>query len=115
VSADILAEHNSIKGGTLSTAPRAPSSASIIRRQKDKKQILKSVLLFYAIACGFAWLAWMPLVLGPAGLKLHQHPVRSRSRPVSERWDLFSRASSVIACRPVIGELSGCCLEVGCK
>ncbi len=22
----------------------------------DKKQILKSVLLFYVIACGFAWL-----------------------------------------------------------
>lgn len=47
--------------------------------QKDRR-ILKSVLLFYAIACGFAWLAWMPLVLGPAGLKLHKHPV---SLPVS--------------------------------
>jgi membrane protease YdiL (CAAX protease family) len=64
----------------LPTDPSAPSSASIIRSQKDKKQILKSVLLFFAIACGFAWLAWMPLVLGPAGLKLHQHPV---SLPVS--------------------------------
>ena len=58
----------------------------------DKKQILKSVLLFYVIACGFAWLTWMPLVLGPAGLKMHNHPV---SRPVS-------------ACIGTSGPLFGC-------
>ena len=58
----------------------------------DKKQILKSVLLFYVIACGFAWLTWMPLVLGPAGLKMHNHPV---SLPVS-------------ACIGTSGPLFGC-------
>src|SRR4051794_7597764 len=30
----------------------------------------KSVLLYYAIACGWAWLAWCPVVLGSHGLKL---------------------------------------------
>jgi hypothetical protein len=47
---------------------------------KDTKQVLKSVVLFYGIACGFAWLAWTALVLGPAGLKLHKHAV---SFPIS--------------------------------
>jgi uncharacterized protein len=46
----------------------------------DNRQLLKSLALFYGIACGFAWLAWTPLVLGPAGLKLHRHAV---SLPVS--------------------------------
>ena len=58
----------------------------------DKKQILKSVFLFYVIACGFAWLTWMPLVLGPAGLRVHNHPV---SLPVS-------------ACIGTLGPLFGC-------
>jgi membrane protease YdiL (CAAX protease family) len=37
-------------------------------------------VLFYGIACGFTWLAWTPLVLVPAGLKLHKHAV---SLPIS--------------------------------
>lgn len=32
--------------------------------------MLKYVALYYGIACGFAWLVWLPLVLGPDGLKL---------------------------------------------
>jgi membrane protease YdiL (CAAX protease family) len=30
----------------------------------------KAVTLYYTIACGWAWLAWSPLVLGSGGLKL---------------------------------------------
>jgi hypothetical protein len=30
----------------------------------------KAVTLYYAIACGWAWLAWSPVVLGSGGLKL---------------------------------------------
>lgn len=30
----------------------------------------KSVLLYYSIACGWAWLAWSPVVLGSNGMKL---------------------------------------------
>ncbi len=37
---------------------------------RDPKRVLKYVALFYGIACGFAWIAWLPLVLGPQGLKL---------------------------------------------
>lgn len=25
---------------------------------------------FYLIACGFSWLTWLPLILGPDGLKM---------------------------------------------
>jgi uncharacterized protein len=58
----------------------APSSAGGVRDHRDAKQVLKSASLFYAIACGFAWIAWLPLVLGPDGLKLHKHAI---SLPVS--------------------------------
>lgn len=34
------------------------------------RQMFKSVALYYAIACGWAWLVWIPLVLGQGGLKL---------------------------------------------
>ena len=30
----------------------------------------KLVAVFYLIACGFSWLVWLPLVLGPEGLKV---------------------------------------------
>ncbi len=45
-----------------------------------RRQLFKTLALYYGIACGFAWLAWTPLALGPAGLKLHHHPI---SLPVS--------------------------------
>jgi uncharacterized protein len=39
------------------------------------KHVFRSVGLYYAIACGWAWLAWFPLVLGADGLKLIRiHP-----------------------------------------
>lgn len=40
------------------------------RAQAPPRQVIKSVVLYYAIACGWAWLAWSPVVLGTAGLKL---------------------------------------------
>jgi hypothetical protein len=81
VSAEIFAGRKSVRGGEpLPNAPGASPSASGIGNQKDTKQVLKSVMLFYGIACGFAWLAWTPLVLSPAGLKLHKHAV---SFPIS--------------------------------
>jgi membrane protease YdiL (CAAX protease family) len=57
-----------------------------------RSEILKAIALYYAIACGFAWLAWLPLVLGPDGLKLHKHPI---SLPVS-------------ACIGTLGPCLGC-------
>ncbi len=33
------------------------------------KRLFRSVALYYAIACGWAWLVWIPLVLGQGGLK----------------------------------------------
>jgi hypothetical protein len=97
------------------TAPSAPTSASGLRNKQHKKRILKSVLLFYAIACGFAWLAWMPLVFGPAGLKLHKYPI---SLPVSVCIGTLGRfldASSPIVCKLAIGEPFDCYLEVVCR
>jgi membrane protease YdiL (CAAX protease family) len=92
MSADVRAEQKFVGGGAVPTAPSSPTSASGLRNRQHKKQVLKSVLLFYVIACGFAWLAWMPLVLGPAGLKLHKYPI---SLPVS-------------ACIGTLGPLLGC-------
>ena len=40
------------------------------REFKSGRQLWKSVLLYYAIACGWAWLAWTPVVLGSNGMKL---------------------------------------------
>jgi len=70
----------------------ATTTASGLGNKQPMKQILKPVLLFYVIACGFAWLAWMPLVLGPAGLKMHKYPI---SLPIS-------------ACIGTLGPLLGC-------
>ncbi|HEY1949834.1 MAG TPA: hypothetical protein VGG97_22670 [Bryobacteraceae bacterium] len=80
MSAEIFAGRKAEGGERLLNALGTPPLASGIRDQKDTKQILKTVALFYGIACGFAWFAWTPLVLGPAGLKLHKHAV---SLPVS--------------------------------
>lgn len=43
--------------------------------RKSAKGVWKSVALFYAIACGFAWIAWSPVFLGPDGLKLFKTAV----------------------------------------
>jgi len=53
---------------------------------------MKSVALFYAIACGFAWIAWSPAVLGPDGLKLSRTPV----------------SFPVFACIGTLGPFLGC-------
>ena len=39
-------------------------------RSKTALPIWKLVAVFYVIACGFSWLAWSPLILGPDGLKV---------------------------------------------
>jgi hypothetical protein len=57
-----------------------PTSGLRTSIHTDDGQLLKSLALFYGIACGFAWLAWTPLVLGPAGLRLNKYAV---SLPVS--------------------------------
>lgn len=36
----------------------------------SQKRLLRSVGIYYLIACGWAWLAWSPVVLGTEGLKL---------------------------------------------
>jgi uncharacterized protein len=42
--------------------------------EPSTKRTLISIALYYAIACGWAWLAWCPVVLGPSGMKLiHIH------------------------------------------
>jgi uncharacterized protein len=56
------------------------AAAARARNPRDAKQGTRSILLYYGIACGFAWIAWMPLVLGPDGLKLHKTAV---SLPIS--------------------------------
>lgn len=38
--------------------------------RSNRKQLLRSVAIYYLIACGWAWLAWSPVVLGAVGLKL---------------------------------------------
>ena len=40
------------------------------RYERNHWPTWKAVTLYYAIACGWAWLAWSPLVLGSGGLKL---------------------------------------------
>ena len=61
--------------------------------------------LYYAIACGWGWLAWSPVALGSGGLKLiHWDASISLFLP-SERLDHFSAASSLTARNRAIGEL----------
>jgi membrane protease YdiL (CAAX protease family) len=64
----------------LPSRPDKSTPSLKTRNQRENGRLLRSLALFYGIACGFAWLAWTPLVLGPAGLKLHKHAV---SLPVS--------------------------------
>jgi membrane protease YdiL (CAAX protease family) len=81
VSAESIALRKFVGGGErLTDRHGKPTSALKTDNHTDNRQLLKSLVLFYGIACGFAWLAWTPLVLGPAGLKLHRHAV---SLPVS--------------------------------
>ena len=40
------------------------------KSRSNRKKLLRSVALYYLIACGWAWLAWAPVVLGTEGLKL---------------------------------------------
>jgi len=47
---------------TSQTAEQSRSETSI--------PIWKLVAVFYVIACGFSWLVWSPLILGPDGLKV---------------------------------------------
>jgi membrane protease YdiL (CAAX protease family) len=38
--------------------------------RSNRKQLFRSVAIYYVIACGWAWLAWSPIVLGTEGLKV---------------------------------------------
>jgi len=40
------------------------------KSHSKRKQLFRSVAIYYLIACGWAWLAWSPVVLGTEGLKL---------------------------------------------
>lgn len=44
-------------------------------RPRSTAPAWKLVAVFYFIACGFSWLVWLPLVLGPDGLKVLRTPV----------------------------------------
>ncbi len=48
----------------MSTFDADPNSRS------NRKRLFRSVAIYYLIACGWAWLAWSPVVLGTEGLKL---------------------------------------------
>jgi hypothetical protein len=45
-------------------------AAKRIARSDSAVQTWKTVAAFYLIACGFSWLVWLPLILGPDGLKV---------------------------------------------
>ena len=47
---------------------RDPVAAVIV--PSEAKSVWRSVALFYVIACGMSWLIWLPLILGPKGLKI---------------------------------------------
>jgi membrane protease YdiL (CAAX protease family) len=51
----------------LNTAPEVVRSDAVI-------PLWKLVVVFYFIACGFSWLAWLPLVPGPEGLGVLSTP-----------------------------------------
>jgi membrane protease YdiL (CAAX protease family) len=57
-------------GEALPNASTPQASGGAIRDHRATKQVWKFVALYYAIACGFTWIVWVPLVLGPSGLKL---------------------------------------------
>ena len=50
--------------------PLHSASVAGSMNRKHRKQLIRSVALYYSIACSWAWLAWSPLVLGTGGLKL---------------------------------------------
>jgi uncharacterized protein len=54
----------------------------------------KAVSLYYAIACGWAWLAWSPVVLGSGGLKVIH----------------LNASLPVFSCIATLGPLFGCFL-----
>jgi uncharacterized protein len=65
VEADIHQAQRSIAAGE-----NLPENPAALDRKGGWKGLWKPVALFYAIACGFAWIAWLSAVLGPDGLKL---------------------------------------------
>lgn len=60
--------------------------------RSKRKQLVRSVAIYYSIACGWAWLAWSPVVLGTGGLKLI---------PVTASLPVFS-------CIATLGPFLGC-------
>jgi uncharacterized protein len=55
---------------SIAAGENLPTTSAALNRKDGWKGLGKSVALFYAIACGFAWIAWLPATLGPDGLKL---------------------------------------------
>jgi membrane protease YdiL (CAAX protease family) len=66
--------------------------ASLESKPAVIQSILRLAFLYYAIACGWAWLAWSPVVLGLDGLKIV---------PISAPFPLFS-------CIATLGPFFGC-------
>lgn len=65
-----LSVEQSCKIGDESLSEPSTFPASGSRNGRHTKQVWKAVALYYAIACGFTWIVWIPLVLGPDGLKV---------------------------------------------
>jgi membrane protease YdiL (CAAX protease family) len=38
--------------------------------EKETRSVWKFLLLYYLIACAFAWIVWLPVILGPEGVKI---------------------------------------------
>jgi membrane protease YdiL (CAAX protease family) len=70
----------------------SPMRASPESKPAEFRETWQLVFLYYAIACGWAWLAWSPVVLGSDGLKVVH---------VSAPFPLFS-------CIATLGPLLGC-------
>src|ERR1700733_5731722 len=45
-------------------------AATKAARSDSAVRAWKLTAIFYLIACGFSWLVWLPIVLGPDGLKV---------------------------------------------
>ena len=67
-------------------------STTALKGEKLRWPTWKEVALYYAIACGWGWLAWSPVALGSGGLKLI-------------RWN---PSIAVFSCIATLGPFFGC-------
>jgi len=50
--------------------PSLDDSVRTAAPEKRAKSAWRFLLLYYSIACAFAWIVWLPVILGPAGMKV---------------------------------------------